>query len=58
MKPKHSAALLILMFGWIALVLGLHEYAVQNPKGEVKPEKVYVLPLVEDMATNPNPLQF
>jgi hypothetical protein len=58
MKPKHSATLLILTFGWVAIVLGLYDYALKNPKDSKEVEKVYVLPLVEDMATNPNPLQF
>jgi|LakMenEpi03Aug12_release.lakeMendotaPanAssembly.Ray.scaffolds.fasta_scaffold230624_3 hypothetical protein len=53
MKSTHLA-LAICLTCFIAFVA-----AVESPRKPKKSkDKIYVLPLVEEMATNPNPLQF
>ena len=52
MKPYAFLALVVAVTGFIAVVAAVE--APRKPKGE----KIYVLPLVEDMPSAPNPLQF
>lgn len=52
MKPYAFLALIVAVTGFIAIVA-----AVETPR-KPKQDKIYVLPLVEDMASVPNPLQF
>ena len=52
MKPYAFLALIVAITGFIGMVT-----AIEVPR-KPKQEKVYVLPLVEDMPSAPNPLQF
>ena len=52
MKPYAFLALVVAITGFIAVVA-----AVEAPR-KPKQETIYVLPLVEDMPSSPNPLQF
>lgn len=56
MKPKYLAASILLMaFGLVAMTSTT--FHANQPSKEIK-ETVYILPLVEDMPTTANPLQF
>jgi hypothetical protein len=52
MKPYAFLALIVSVSAFIGLVS-----AIETPR-KPKQDKIYVLPLVEDMASVPNPLQF
>jgi hypothetical protein len=52
MKPYAFLALIVSVSAFIGLVS-----AIETPR-KPKQDKVYVLPLVEDMPSVPNPLQF
>lgn len=52
MKPYAFLALIVAVSAFIGLVS-----VIEAPR-KPKQEKAYVLPLVEDMASVPNPLQF
>lgn len=52
MKPYAFLALVVSVSAFIGLVA-----AIEAPR-KPKQEKAYVLPLVEDMPSTPNPLQF
>jgi hypothetical protein len=56
MKSKHIAASILMMaVGLVAMTSTI--FRASQPSNETK-EKIYVLPLVEDMPTVANPLQF
>lgn len=52
MKPYAFLTLIASLTAFIGLVT-----AIETPR-KPKQEKIYVLPLVEDMPSAPNPLQF
>jgi len=52
MKPYAFLALIVAISAFLCVVT-----AVEAPR-KPKQDKIYVLPLVEDMASVPNPLQF
>jgi hypothetical protein len=52
MKPYAFLALVVAVSGFIGMVA-----AIESPR-KPKQERAYVLPLVEDMPTVVNPLQF
>ena len=52
MNWNKFTALIVLLSALVAVIS-----AVEAPR-KPKKEKVYVLPLVEEMPSNPNPLQF
>ena len=53
MKPYAFLALVVAVTAFIGTIS-----AIEMPKEKEKRDTIYVLPRVEDMATNPNPLQF
>ena len=55
MKPKHIAASFLGMIVGLAVLVSFH---ANQPVESKKQDKIYVLPLVEDMPSAPNPLQF
>lgn len=57
LQPKYIAASLLGLIVGLAFVASSNFSANQPSKVE-KQDKIYVLPLVEEMPRNPNPLQF